>query len=97
MPIGLNIKLMQLPRTDTIMWHYREWQNRHKTLMDPIASIFAWMRGLLHRAKLDGNDALREWCHDPEAACVEVIDRDGVMTKDLAVMIHGKGCRGSIG
>ncbi|KIY46263.1 putative NADP-dependent isocitrate dehydrogenase [Fistulina hepatica ATCC 64428] len=47
-------------------------------------------RGLLHRPKLDSNGALRKFCLDVEATCVEVIDKDGIMTKDLALAIHGK-------
>lgn len=70
--------------------HYREWQKGNETSTNPVASIFAWTRGLLHRAKLDGNDALRAFCEDLEAACVEVIDQDEIMTKDLALAIHGK-------
>jgi isocitrate dehydrogenase len=70
--------------------HYREWQKGNETSTNPVASIFAWTRGLLHRAKLDGNDALREWCQDLEAACIEVINNDGIMTKDLAIAIYGK-------
>ena len=74
----------------TVTRHYREWQKGNETSTNPVASIFAWTRGLLHRAKLDQNDALRDFCNDLEAACVEVIDKDGVMTKDLALAIHGK-------
>ncbi|KAH9903176.1 isocitrate dehydrogenase [Cubamyces lactineus] len=74
----------------TVTRHYREWQKGKETSTNPVASIFAWTRGLLHRAKLDGNDALRAFCQDLEASCVEVIDHDGVMTKDLALAIHGK-------
>lgn len=74
----------------TVTRHYREWQKGKETSTNPVASIFAWTRGLLHRAKLDGNDALRDFCTDLEAACVEVIDNDGIMTKDLALAIHGK-------
>ncbi|OBZ76217.1 Isocitrate dehydrogenase [NADP], mitochondrial [Grifola frondosa] len=74
----------------TVTRHYREWQKGRETSTNPVASIFAWTRGLLHRAKLDGNDELRAFCQDLEAACVEVIDEDGVMTKDLALAIHGK-------
>ncbi|RDB28151.1 Isocitrate dehydrogenase [NADP], mitochondrial [Hypsizygus marmoreus] len=74
----------------TVTRHYREYQKGHETSTNPVASIFAWTRGLLHRAKLDNNDALAEWCRDLEDACVEVIDKDGVMTKDLAIAIHGK-------
>lgn len=52
------------------------------------ASIFAWTRGLLHRAKLDENEALRGFCEDLEATCVETIEA-GFMTKDLAGCIKG--------
>lgn len=74
----------------TVTRHYREYQKGNETSTNPVASIFAWTRGLLHRAKLDGNDELKKFCEDLEAACVEVIDVDGVMTKDLALAIHGK-------
>lgn len=74
----------------TVTRHYREWQKGKETSTNPVASIFAWTRGLLHRAKLDKNDALKTFCEDLEAACVEVIDKDEVMTKDLALAIHGK-------
>ncbi|KAG6898085.1 hypothetical protein C0992_006005 [Termitomyces sp. T32_za158] len=74
----------------TVTRHYREWQKGNETSTNPVASIFAWTRGLLHRAKLDGNDALRQWCQDLESACIEVIDKDGIMTKDLALAIYGK-------
>ncbi|KAF9463240.1 isocitrate dehydrogenase [Collybia nuda] len=77
----------------TVTRHYREWQKGNETSTNPVASIFAWTRGLLHRAKLDGNDALRDWCLDLERACVEVIDKDGIMTKDLAIAIHGKNMK----
>ena len=74
----------------TVTRHYRQYQKGQETSTNPVASIFAWTRGLIHRAKLDENDALRDFCHDLEAACVEVIDKDGIMTKDLALAIHGK-------
>ncbi|TFY74643.1 hypothetical protein EWM64_g9368, partial [Hericium alpestre] len=74
----------------TVTRHYREYQKGHETSTNPVASIFAWTRGLLHRARLDGNDALAKFANDLEAACVEVIDVDGVMTKDLALAIHGQ-------
>ncbi|KAJ6622801.1 isocitrate dehydrogenase [Mycena sp. CBHHK59/15] len=74
----------------TVTRHYREYQKGKETSTNPVASIFAWTRGLLHRAKLDGNAPLRDFCLDLEAACVEVIDKDGVMTKDLALAIHGR-------
>ncbi|KZT65172.1 isocitrate dehydrogenase [Daedalea quercina L-15889] len=74
----------------TVTRHYREYQKGNETSTNPVASIFAWTRGLKHRANLDGNDALKAFCDDLEKACVEVIDIDGVMTKDLALAIHGK-------
>ncbi|TFK29474.1 isocitrate dehydrogenase [Coprinopsis marcescibilis] len=77
----------------TVTRHYREWQKGNETSTNPVASIFAWTRGLLHRAKLDNNAALTEFCNDLEAACIEVIDVDGVMTKDLALAIHGKNMK----
>ena len=73
--------------------HFREWQKGKETSTNPVASIFAWTRGLLFRAKLDENDALRKFCEDLEASCVEVIDKDGIMTKDLALSIHGKNMK----
>jgi isocitrate dehydrogenase len=75
----------------TVTRHYREYQKGKETSTNPVASIFAWTRGLAFRAKLDKNDALKKWCNDLETACVKVIDVDGVMTKDLALSIHGKG------
>lgn len=72
----------------TVTRHYREHQKGKKTSTNPIASIFAWTRGLEHRAKLDGNDALMRFCHNLEDACVETVDA-GMMTKDLAACVHG--------
>ena len=77
----------------TVTRHYREWQKGNETSTNPVASIFAWTRGLAHRAKLDSNEPLRHFCEDLETACVEVIDKDGVMTKDLALAIHGKAMK----
>ncbi|TDL15900.1 isocitrate dehydrogenase [Rickenella mellea] len=74
----------------TVTRHYREHQKGKETSTNPVASIFAWTRGLLFRADLDGNKELRRFCEELERACVEVIDEDGVMTKDLALAIHGK-------
>ncbi|KAK0223650.1 hypothetical protein IW262DRAFT_1447503 [Armillaria fumosa] len=73
----------------TVTRHYREHQKGNETSTNPVASIFAWTRGLIHRAKLDNNPALRDFCLDVESACVEVIDKDGIMTKDLALSLHG--------
>lgn len=70
--------------------HYREWQKGKETSTNPVASIFAWTRGLIHRAKLDSNEPLKAFSESLEQACVEVIDKDGIMTKDLALAIHGK-------
>jgi len=73
----------------TVTRHYRMHQQGKKTSTNPIASIFAWTRGLEFRGKLDGNEALIKFCHDLEAVCVEVVE-SGVMTKDLALCIHSK-------
>jgi isocitrate dehydrogenase len=77
----------------TVTRHYREYQKGRETSTNPVASIFAWTRGLLHRAKLDGNAQLETFARALESACVLVIDGDGVMTKDLALAIHGKDMR----
>ena len=53
-----------------------------------------WLpRGLIHRAKLDDNVAPKGFCISPEETCVEVTDKDGIMTKDIALTIHGKDTR----
>ena len=77
----------------TVTRHYREYEKGRETSTNPVASIFAWTRGLLHRANLDGNEELKVFVRALEKACVEVIDVDGVMTKDLALAIHGKEMR----
>lgn len=73
----------------TVTRHYREYQKGKKTSTNPIASIFAWTRGLAHRAKLDSNPALAEFCTTLEQVCVEAVE-SGHMTKDLALCIHGE-------
>ena len=73
----------------TVTRHYRDHQKGKKTSTNPIASIFAWTRGLEHRAKLDNNAELEKFCHTLEKVCVDVVE-SGVMTKDLALCIHGK-------
>ena len=80
-------------RAGTVTRHYREYQKGNETSTNPVASIFAWTRGLLHRAKLDANPALAAFARDLEAGCTEATDADGVMTKDLALAIHGKAMR----
>ncbi|MCF8212893.1 MAG: isocitrate dehydrogenase (NADP(+)) [Cryomorphaceae bacterium] len=72
----------------TVTRHYRQHQQGKPTSTNPIASIFAWTRGLAHRGKLDGNTALIQFCETLEQVCVEVVE-SGRMTKDLAVCIHG--------
>jgi isocitrate dehydrogenase len=73
----------------TVTRHYREHQKGNKTSTNPIASIFAWTRGLNFRGKLDGNDALREFADTLEQVCIDVVE-SGRMTKDLALLIHKK-------
>ncbi|CAF0726193.1 unnamed protein product [Didymodactylos carnosus] len=72
----------------TVTRHYREHQKGKSTSTNPIASIFAWTRGLEHRGKLDKNDELQRWCHLLEEACIETVDSQK-MTKDLVACIHG--------
>jgi len=72
----------------TVTRHYREHQKGNPTSTNPIASIFAWTRGLEHRGKLDNNPELQKWCTSLEKACVDTVD-GGRMTKDLAGCIHG--------
>jgi len=73
----------------TVTRHYREWQKGNETSTNPVASIFAWTRGLAFRAKLDGTPELATFAQKLEEACVEAIDVDGVMTKDLALSMYG--------
>lgn len=73
----------------TVTRHYREHQKGKETSTNSIASIFAWSRGLAHRAKLDNNKPLAEFCAKLESACIQTV-KEGVMTKDLALSIHGK-------
>jgi len=72
----------------TVTRHYREHQKGKPTSTNPIASIFAWTRGLAFRGKLDGNEALINFANALEAVCIETVE-EGKMTKDLAVCIHG--------
>jgi isocitrate dehydrogenase len=72
----------------TVTRHYREHQKGRPTSTNPIASIFAWTRGLAFRGKLDGNDALIKFADALEAVCIETVE-EGKMTKDLAVCVHG--------
>lgn len=72
----------------TVTRHYRQYQQGKETSTNPIASIFAWTRGLEHRGKLDSNQPLVEFAQKLENVCVETIE-SGFMTKDLAICIKG--------
>ncbi len=73
----------------TVTRHFRLHQKGLPTSTNPIASIFAWTRGLAHRGRLDGNDKLVDFSHKLEQVCIETVE-SGKMTKDLALIIHGK-------
>ncbi len=70
----------------TVTRHYREHQKGKATSTNPIASIFAWTRGLAHRAKLDKNAELAAFCDTLERVCIETVEQ-GKMTKDLSLLI----------
>ncbi|EYR79109.1 MULTISPECIES: NADP-dependent isocitrate dehydrogenase [unclassified Shinella] len=70
----------------TVTRHYRQHQKGEETSTNSIASIFAWTRGLAHRAKLDGNAELAKFSETLERVCVETVE-SGFMTKDLALLI----------
>ncbi|HKE64936.1 MAG TPA: NADP-dependent isocitrate dehydrogenase [Micromonosporaceae bacterium] len=70
----------------TVTRHYRQWQRGEKTSTNPIASIFAWTRGLAHRGKLDGTPDVTAFADTLEQVCVETVE-GGQMTKDLALLI----------
>lgn len=73
----------------TVTRHYREHQKGRPTSTNPIASIFAWTRGLAHRAKLDNNPELARFADTLERVCIETVE-SGKMTKDLAILIGPK-------
>jgi isocitrate dehydrogenase len=70
----------------TVTRHYRQHQLGKETSTNSMASIFAWTRGLAHRAKLDGNEALTRFAHTLEKVCVDTVEA-GAMTKDLAILV----------
>lgn len=72
----------------TVTRHYREHQKGNPTSTNPIASIFAWTRGLAFRGKLDDNQELIDFSEALEQVCIETVE-SGIMTKDLAICIHG--------
>ena len=74
----------------TVTRHYRQHQQGKATSTNPIASIFAWTRGLEHRGKLDGNQELIAFCHALEQVCIDTVE-SGKMTKDLAMLVKPEG------
>ena len=70
----------------TVTRHYREHQKGKETSTNSIASIFAWTRGLSHRAKLDNNAELAKFANTLEKVCVDTVE-EGYMTKDLALLV----------
>jgi isocitrate dehydrogenase len=70
----------------TVTRHYREHQKGKETSTNPVASIYAWTRGLSYRAKLDNNEKLADFCAKLEASVIETIEA-GMMTKDLALCV----------
>lgn len=72
----------------TVTRHYRQYQQGKETSTNPIASIFAWTKGLLQRAKLDNNQDLKKFAETLESVCINTIE-SGFMTKDLAICIKG--------
>jgi isocitrate dehydrogenase len=74
----------------TVTRHYRQHQKGRATSTNPIASIFAWTRGLEHRGKLDNNQELINFCQKLEQVCIETVE-SGKMTKDLAMLLKPEG------
>jgi isocitrate dehydrogenase len=70
----------------TVTRHYREHQKGRETSTNPIASIFAWTRGLSYRGKFDGTPEVEKFAETLERVCIESVEQ-GFMTKDLAVLI----------
>ncbi len=96
--LGLMTSVLLTPEGDvmeaeaahgTVTRHYRLHQQGKQTSTNPIASIFAWTRGLMFRGKQDGNSDLIKFCETLEKVCVQTVE-NGIMTKDLALCIHGK-------
>lgn len=76
----------------TVTRHYREYQKGRPTSTNPIASIFAWTRGLAFRGKLDNNQPLIDFAHLLEKVCIDTVE-SGKMTKDLALSIYGENLK----
>ena len=96
--LGLMTSVLLTPEGDiieseaahgTVTRHYRLHQQGKQTSTNPIASIFAWTRGLIFRGKKDNNVDLVKFCETLENVCINTVE-SGIMTKDLALCIHGK-------
>ena len=93
--LGLMTSVLQAPDGSveseaahgTVTRHYRVHQKGGETSTNSVASMYAWTRGLLHRAKLDNNAELKNWCETFERVIIETIEA-GHMTKDLAIIVH---------
>ena len=93
--LGLMTSVLQAPDGSveseaahgTVTRHYRVHQKGGETSTNSVASMYAWTRGLLHRAKIDNNDELKNWCNTLENTIIKTIE-DGHMTKDLAIIVH---------
>jgi len=70
----------------TVTRHFRQHEQGKETSTNSMASIFAWTRGLMHRAKLDDNAQLLAFCKTLEKVCVDTVE-EGHMTKDLAILV----------
>jgi isocitrate dehydrogenase len=70
----------------TVTRHYRQHQSGQKTSTNPIASIYAWTRGLMHRAKLDGTPEVQKFAETLEDVVIKTVE-SGKMTKDLAALV----------
>lgn len=77
----------------TVTRHFRAHQRGEETSTNPIASIFAWTRGLVQRGELDGTPDVVAFAESLEKACVDVVDEEGIMTKDLMIATGKKGER----
>ena len=71
----------------TVTRHYRQWQKGKQTSTNSIASIFAWTRGLLYRAKFDNTPLLTIFAQALQRSVIETVQK-GFMTKDLALIVH---------
>ena len=72
----------------TVTRHYRQHQQGNETSTNPVASIFAWTRGLIHRGTLDNNQELIDFCNKLEQVCIQTVE-GGEMTKYLALLVYG--------